>query len=216
LKKETITSAITAIVFLVVGFLVGYIYESHQKTATPATMVTPADTPSGATAQQGSTAGAQGAGAAGVQGLPPGHPPINLDSTIKTFEDAAAQNPKDPEPVLRLANLLYDNQRFQDAIGWYQKALKLDPKNVNARTDLGTVYFTLGRPQDALKEYKESLQIDPRHEPTIFNMIIINLEGTHDLAAARAAGEKLHALDPNYKGLDGLKQRLDAAQGGGR
>ncbi len=214
MKKETITTAITAIVFLVVGFLVGYIYESHQKPATPAAIVTPADSPSGATAQPG--AGAQGAGGGGVQGLPPGHPPLNLDSTIKAFEDAAAQNPQDPEPVLRLANLLYDNQRFQDAVEWYQKALKLDPKNVNARTDLGTVYFSLGRLQDALKEYKESLQIDPRHEPTIFNMIIVNLEGTHDLAAARAAWEKLHAMDPNYKGLDGLKQRLDAAQGGGR
>jgi tetratricopeptide (TPR) repeat protein len=216
LKKETITTAITAIVFLVVGFLVGYIYESHQKTATPATIVAPADTPSGGLAQANSNAAMPGNSSAGVQGLPPGHPPINLDSTIKAFEDAAAQNPQDPEPVLRLANLLYDNQRFQDAVEWYQKALKLDPKNVNARTDLGTVYFSLGRLQDALKEYKESLQIDPRHEPTIFNMIIVNLEGTHDLAAARAAWEKLHTMDPNYKGLDGLKQRLDAAQGGGR
>jgi tetratricopeptide (TPR) repeat protein len=208
LKKETVTTTITAIVFLVVGFLAGYIYESHQKTATPAAMVTPADTPSGAAAQQG-------AAGAGVQGLPPGHPPLNLDSTIQAFKDAAAQNPQDPEPALRLANLLYDNQRFQDAVEWYQKALKLDPKNVNARTDLGTAYFSLGRAQDALKEYKESLQIDPRHEPTIFNMIIVNLEGVHDLAAARAAWEKLHAMDPNYKGMDGLKQRLDAAQRGG-
>ena len=150
-----------------------------------------------------------------MQGLPPGHPPLNLDSTIKAFEDAAAQNPQDPEPVLRLANLLYDNRRFQDAVQWYQKALKLDPKNVNARTDLGTAYFSLGRPQDALKEYKQSLQIAPRHEPTIFNLIVVNLEGTHDLAAARAAWEKLHAMNPNYKGLDELQQRLDAAQRGG-
>ena len=205
MKKETVTTAITAIVFLVVGFLAGYIYESHQKTATPAAVVTPADSPSGA----------QGAAGADVQGLPPGHPPLNLDSTIKAFEDAAAQNPQDPEPVLRLANLLYDNRRFQDAVQWYQKALKLDPKNVNARTDLGTAYFSLVRPQDALKEYQQSLQIDPRHEPTIFNLIVVNLEGTHDLAAARAAWEKLHAMNPNYKGLDELQQRLDAAQRGG-
>jgi tetratricopeptide (TPR) repeat protein len=215
LKKETVTTAITALVFLVVGFLAGYIYESHRKTPTPAAVVAPADAPSGGTAQTGLDTSAQGSAAGGVQGLPPGHPPLNLDSTIKAFEDAAAQNPQDPDPALRLANLFYDNQRFQDAAEWYEKALKLDPKNVNARTDLGTVYFSLGRTEDALAEYKKSLQIDPRHEPTIFNTIIVNLEGTHDLAAARAAWEKLHAMNPDYKGLDGLKQRLDAAQGAG-
>jgi tetratricopeptide (TPR) repeat protein len=210
LKKETV---ITAIVFLGVGFLAGYIYDAHQKTAAPAAIVAPADAPSGGMAQPGSDAPAQGATGAGVQRLPPGHPPINLDSTIKAFEDQAAQNPQDPEPVLRLANLFYDNQRFQDAADWYQKALKLDPKNVNARTDLGTVYFSLGRPQDALSEYRKSLQVDPRHEPTIFNMIIVNLDGTHNLAAARAAWEKLHGMNPNYKGLDELKQKLEAAGG---
>jgi tetratricopeptide (TPR) repeat protein len=210
LKKETV---ITAIVFLGVGFLAGYIYDAHQRSAAPAAQVAPADAPPGAMAQAAPQAGAQEAAGASLQGLPPGHPPINIDSTIKAFEDQAAQNPQDPEPALRLANLFYDHQRYQDAADWYQKALKLDPKNVNARTDLGTVYFNLGRPQDALAEYKKSLAIDPRHEPTIFNLIIVNLEGTHNLAAARAAWEKLHAMNPNYKGLDELRQKLDTAGG---
>ncbi len=149
-----------------------------------------------------------------MQGLPPGHPPLNIAETIKALQDQAAQNPQDPDGPLRLANLFYDNQRFQEAADWYEKALKLDPKNVNARTDLGTAYFNLGRPQDALAEYKKSLELEPQHQPTIYNSIIVNLEGTHDLAAARAAWKKLNALNPNYKGLDGLKQRLDAAGGG--
>jgi TPR repeat protein len=199
LKKETI---ITAIVFLGVGFLAGYIYDAHQRSAEPAAV---AAAPSAA-----SPAGAPG-DPAGMGGLPPGHPPINIDSTVKALEEQAAQNPKDPQPPLMLANALYDHQRFQEAAEWYEKALALDPKNVNARTDLGTVYFSLGRPQDALAAYRQSLKIDPNHQPTIFNTIIVNLEGTHDVAAARAAWEKLHGMNPNYTGLDSLKQRLDAA-----
>jgi cytochrome c-type biogenesis protein CcmH/NrfG len=212
LKKETVVTAATAVIFLVVGFLAGYIYDQHQKTSAPAAAVAPGDAPSGGMAQAPSGAPAQGAAAGSMQGLPPGHPPINIDSTIQALEDQAAQSPQDPNAALRLANFFFDHQRFQDAVPWYEKALKLDPKNSDARTDLGTVYFNLGQPQKALEEYKKSLEADPRHEPTIYNMIIVYMEGMHDAAAARAAWEKLHAMDPNYKGLDSLKQKLDAAQ----
>jgi cytochrome c-type biogenesis protein CcmH/NrfG len=214
LKKETIVTAITAVVFLVVGFLAGYIFQAHQQASPQATgIVSAAGSPARA-AQDPSGQAAPSSQGATMQGLPPGHPPLNIASTIKTLEDQAAQNPQDSEAALRLANLFYDSQRFQEAADWYEKALKLDPNNANAHTDLGTTYFSLGRAQDALAEYNKSLELDPRHEPTIYNTIIVNLEGTHDLAAARAAWKKLHAMNPNYKGLDLLKEKLDAAAGG--
>jgi cytochrome c-type biogenesis protein CcmH/NrfG len=212
LKKETVVTAVTAVVFLAVGFLAGYIYDQHQRASAPAAVVAPGDSPSAGVAQASSGAMTQGAESGSTQGLPPGHPPIDVNSTIRVLEDQANQNPQDPEAALRVANFFYDHQRFQDAVPWYQKALKLDPKNADARTDLGTVFFSLGQPRQALEEYRKSLEIDPRHEPTIYNMIIVNMEGTHDVAAARAAWEKLHKLNPNYKGLDDLKQKLDLAQ----
>ena len=73
----------------------------------------------------------------------------------------AAQNPKDPDICLKLANYLYDQKQYDQSIEWYHRALALDPKNVNARTDLGTAYFYSGRSQDALAEYRKSLAIDP-------------------------------------------------------
>lgn len=209
LKKETI---ITAIVFFGVGFLAGYIYDAHQSSR-PQPAVSTATSPGTAGAGE-APGGAAGTSGSAMPGLPQGHPPIDVDSMIKALQDQAAQNPRDPEAPLRLANVLYDHQRYSDAVEWYQKALKLDPKNVNARTDLGTCFFNLGQPKQALAEYRESLRSDPRHEPTLFNLIVVNLEGTHDLAAARDAWQQLHRLNPNYSGLDQLKQRLDAAGGG--
>jgi len=192
LKKEIL---ITAIVFLGVGFLVGYVYNGHQHSE-PAPHVT------AASAQPSADQ---------MPGLPAGHPPINIDSMVQALETRAAQNPQDSGPALQLANLLYDHRQFQGAAKWYKKALTLEPHNVDARTDLGTCYFNLGHPQEALQEYRKSLDTAPRHEPTIFNMIIVNLEGTHDLAAARAAWEELHRLNPDYPGLNRLKQKLDSA-----
>jgi tetratricopeptide (TPR) repeat protein len=149
------------------------------------------------------------------QSLPEGHPPVDSAIVIKQLQDMAAQNPKDAEVRLKLANYLYDQHQFQQAIEWYQRSLELDPKNVSARTDLGTAYFYVGRPQDALREYRKSLEINPHHEPTLLNMVVVNLEGTHDLTAAQAAWDRLNRLNPSNPALASLKEKLDAARASG-
>lgn len=211
MKKETIITAVTAIVFLGVGFLAGYIYNAQRKSS-----VEPNMAPAGSPQPQDETpasAGTSASSSGGTSaGLPEGHPPIDMLDRTKVLEDEAAQNPKNPTPRLELANLLYDQKQYDKAIEWYRQALELDPKNINARTDLGTAYFYTGRPQDALKQYRKSLELDPRHESTLYNMIVVNLHGTHDLARAQEAWDKLHKLNPNYPGLDNLKQRLEAAR----
>jgi tetratricopeptide (TPR) repeat protein len=195
MKKETI---ITAIIFLAVGFLAGYVTDAQmhwngQKAA-------PTAAPPSEMQQQG---------------LPEGHPPIDSAAIIKQLEDMAAQNPKDADVRLRLADFLYDHRQYNRAIEWYKRALELDPGNVNARTDLGTAYFYMGRPQDALREYDKSLEIDPQHESTILNAIVVNLEGTHDLAAAQKAWDRLYKLNPNHPALAGLKKQINAASASG-
>jgi hypothetical protein len=213
MKKETI---ITAVIFLAVGFLAGYItdaqlnWNGHQKvaqTAAPSPDMPPAG--GAASAPPGMGAGMP------PHGLPEGHPAIDPSTIVKQLSSMAAQNPKDADVRLKLADYLYDQKQYSDAVQWYQQVLELDPKNVNARTDLGTAYFYLARPQDALREYDKSLALDPKHEATILNTIVVNLDGTHDLAAAQKAWNRLYELNPNHPALAGLKQRIDAARSGG-
>jgi cytochrome c-type biogenesis protein CcmH/NrfG len=211
MKKETI---ITAAIFLAVGFLAGYItdaqinWNSHEKAAqTAATLSEPP--------AQGATTPAPPGGAAPPQGLPEGHPPIDSAAIVKQLESMAAQNPKDPDVPLKLANFLYDQKQYAQSIEWYQRALQLSPKDVNARTDLGTAYFYMNRPQDALREYDKSLAIDPTHEQTLLNAIVVNLQGTHDLPAAEKAWARLYKQNPNHPALVGLKAQIDAARAAG-
>jgi tetratricopeptide (TPR) repeat protein len=204
-RKEIV---ITAIVFFGVGFLAGYIYDAQKNWNAQQKAVSTA-----APAGSGMPSGAAATG--GMQGLPEGHPPIGDPAVVKALEEQAAQSPQDADIRVKLANYLYDRQQWQPAVEWYQKALALDPKNVGARTDLGTAYFYLGRPRDALREYRQSLQTDPTHQPTIFNSIVVNLDGLHDVAAAQQAWDKLHRMNANYPGLDSLKARLDAARKSG-
>ena len=207
MKKETI---IASIVFFALGFLAGYIYDAQKNWNTLQRAVS-----AGASRAQGdmpSESAASEASGMTPQGLPEGHPPIDTAAIVQSLESEAAKNPKDPEPRLKFANFLYDQRQYGKAIEWYHKTLELDPKNVNARTDLGTAYFYSGRPQEALREYRKSLEIDPRHGPTLFNIIVVNLEGIRDLAAAQQTWERLEKLNPGYPGLDAMKQRLDAAR----
>ncbi len=232
MKKETI---ITAAVFLGVGFLAGYVYNAQRNAASTEAAasvqrlqeavrpgggsrdgVRGADTtPASADATQPdspTTSTAAPSGEPSSTGLPPGHPAIDAAARIRFLEEKAAKQPNDPKLRLQLANFFYDQKQFGQAIDWYERALELDSRNVNARTDLGTCYFNLGRPREAIREYGRSLALEPGHQPTLFNLIIANLEGTHDLAAAQAAWDRLHRLNPNYPGIEQLKQGLENAQ----
>jgi TolA-binding protein len=208
MKLETI---VTAIIFLSVGFLAGFFYKAQKQTSVtvPAAAVN-----ASAAAPVAGAAGMAGQGGGDVNpatGLPPGHPSLQVSEIIKNYQQSAEKDPKNPEIPLRLANYLYDQKLYNLAIPWYQRTLSIDPKNINARTDLGTAYFYTGQPQDALREYQKTLKISPDHQPTMFNMIVVNLEGTHDFRTAQKYWKELDRRNPNYPGLESLKEKLDAA-----
>lgn len=197
---------LTIVMALVIGFLAGYIYtnqvnwNAQRATAIPAV-------PSSGTLPPTSLDTA-------AAGLPEGHPPINPEPTIAAMKAEAAKDPNNLEKVVRLANFLYDNKRFTDAIEWYLKAVKLDPKNSNIQTDLGTAYYYNGDSNSALKHFELSLQTDPRHVQTIHNKFIVLLEGKKDIPAARNALKQLESIDPQNASLPTLREMLQRAEKG--
>jgi len=204
-KKETL---ITAVVFLSFGFLAGYVYRAQTAGGEAQAGAASPSAASGSGAATGATGASESA-------LPPGHPPLEDAAVVQTLEQHAEANPQDPAPALQLADYHYDHGNFGDAIVWYQKELQLDPKNVNASTDLGTCYYNVGRFEDALQQFHRSLAIEPQHQPTLYNLVVVNMAGKHDYKAAEAAYETLHRLNPNYPNLDQLKQKLDQVRTAG-
>ncbi len=209
MKIETI---VTAIVFFSVGFLAGFIYKSHGQAGVSAQAAVATAASSGSPSA-GAMASGSNTNINPKTGLPNGHPPLEVAQAIEKYQRQADLNPQNPQIPLRLANYLYDQHYFNLAIEWYQRSLTLNPKDVNARTDLGTSFFYVGQPQQAIAEYKKALALNPNHQPTMFNMIVVNLEGTHDLKTARKYWDELHRRNPNYPGLNEIKARLDAASG---
>lgn len=209
MKIETI---VTAIIFFSVGFLGGYIFKSELQTHVPAAAAA-VSTSSAAGSSSGATAAGGGNNINPSTGLPNGHPPLKVAQIIEDYAQQADKDPKNAQIPLQLANYLYDKKYFNLAIQWYQRSLNLNPRNSNALTDLGTSFFYTGQPQRAITQYKKALALNPKHQPTLFNMIVVNLEGTHDLPAANKYWRELDRLNPNYSGLKEIKERLDAATG---
>lgn len=123
---------------------------------------------------------------------------------IESLEQAVRQAPANPEPLLRLANLLHDAHFYLRAIGMYEQYLILQPSNADAIVDLGTTYFEMGL-SDSMKrgEYFKiasekilnALTIAPKHQLAFFNLGIIDLHRT-EMAKAIEWFKKCIAVDP--------------------
>ena len=142
---------------------------------------------------------------------------------VKALESVAGQNPNDAQPRVQLGNLYFDAEQYNQAITWYEQALKLNPRDPNVSTDLGVAYYYTNQPDRALSQFDASLAIDARHIKTLLNMGIVRAFGKQDLAGAAKAWEQVVAISPDSpegqaakKGLEGLKNAHPEAGAGGK
>jgi cytochrome c-type biogenesis protein CcmH/NrfG len=132
MRRESLGLAVAGTFF---GVLVGWIIGSQQAGTGPRPLGQPAAT----------TAPAAGTAAAA---------PLD-ENRARALQAQAESQPGDAAVRIELGNLYFDAERFQDAIRWYEDALKIDPKNPNASTDLGAAYHT--NQLTALRQFDVSL-----------------------------------------------------------
>ena len=193
MRRDT---AWVAAVCLILGGLIGYLLgvqftlQEHRNLADILTVNQTAVSPTG--------------------GLPEGHPPLVTQSDIETLKKSIEAAPQNSAMITELANKLYDAGRYQEAVGVYQRALQLEPNNVNVITDYGTALFYSGKPEEAIAQYNRSLEIDPRYVQSLHNLVIVNLQGKKDFAAAAAALNRLKGIDPNNPTIPELERMINS------
>jgi len=120
------------------------------------------------------------------------------EAQLRAYRDILARDPRNVQAAVGAGNLLYDAQRYHEAIGFYQQAFAGNPSDISVSTDLGTALWYAGRPDEALAQYEKSLALNATHAQTLFNIGIVRADGTHDPAGAVAAWERLLATNPTY------------------
>jgi tetratricopeptide (TPR) repeat protein len=193
MKSESIAFGIAGIAF---GLIAGWIIGTQQAPSRqPAAQATTASAPA-----QANTRAA-----------------VLDEAKVTALKSVAEREPANAKPRIELGNLYFDAERYDDAIAWYEAAVKLSPRDVNLSTDLGVCYYYTNQPDKALVQFDKSLAIDPKHAKTLLNLGIVRAFGKQDLAGATKAWEQVMAIDPNSPEGQAAKRALDtlrSAHGG--
>lgn len=149
-KIMTKDNILFAIVGVLLGFIIGFMFanNANQRAMQPATTA--------AAAQPNSQ-------------LPPDHPPItqtgaqgqdgmvDVQSAIKIAKD----QPDNFDAQMKAAEAFYQIQRFDDAMEYLNRAIKLKPDSYETMVILGNVNFDAGRYEEAEKWYTQALKLKP-------------------------------------------------------
>jgi cytochrome c-type biogenesis protein CcmH/NrfG len=196
MKPESIVIGVAGAVF---GLIVGWIIGTQQAPARPIVQAAAPAAQAPVSAPPAAAAGVDEAQAAALRSI-------------------AEKDPANVQSRVQLGNMYFDAERYQDAIQWYEAALKLDPKAVDVSTDLGVCFYYTNQPDRAVRQLEDSLRVDPRHAKTLLNLGIVKAFGMQDLAGATAAWEQVIKLDPNSQEAQAAQRslaNLQAAHPGG-
>ena len=190
MRTDSILFAVAGMLF---GVLVGFII-NEQRHAGRSTRAEPTQQPAPAPAAGG----------------PAQQAAVLDEARVQQLQMIANNDPANVDARVQLGNTYFDGERYQDAIKWYEEALKLDPKNVNASTDLGVSYYYSNQPDRALKQFDHSLSIDPRHTKTLLNQGIVRAFGKQDLDGATASWKRVVEIAPDSQEGQAAKRALDS------
>jgi tetratricopeptide (TPR) repeat protein len=175
-----------AAVCLLVGLAIGYFFRGSQSSTPKAEAIVAAPL-------------------SGIAGAPAGHGPT-LEQ-MKQMADQKAEpvlvklkaDPNNSDLLLQAGNIYKATHQFQDAIGYYDKALKANSKNVAARNEMASCLYYSGDVDGALAQLEQSLRDDPRNADALFNLGAIRLDAKKDAKGAVSAWQRLLQSNPDLE-----------------
>jgi cytochrome c-type biogenesis protein CcmH/NrfG len=172
-----------AVICLVVGLAIGYLFRGSQSPAAPAQ---PA-----ANARPAAPAGGIG-----------GHMP-SLEEMKKMADTKAAPlleklkgDSNNSDLLIQVGNIYKATHQFKEAATYYDKALQVDPKNVAIRTEMASTLYYNGDVDGAISQLQQALRYDPKDANSLFNLGMIKWQGKQDSKGAVAAWQQLLKSNP--------------------
>jgi hypothetical protein len=110
---------------------------------------------------------------------------------INELKRRVQADPRDLEALVRLADVYYEVGMWQQAAGYYERALTLRPDDPNLLTDLGISYRGLREFDRALEQFSRAQRVDPRHWQSLFNTAVV---AAFDVGRFDLADQALRAI----------------------
>lgn len=122
------------------------------------------------------------------------------DEALEAYKQAAALQPKDPEPHLGAGALLEKENHFADAEAEYRQALVLDPHSADALIGLSNLYMRGQRFADAEESLQKLVVLQPGNAGAHMQLGRVMAASGHDDAAVAELQTALK-LQPNDPAL---------------
>ncbi len=172
-----------AVISLVVGLAIGYLFRGSQSPALPAQ---PA-----ANIQPSASSG-------GMSGEMP-----SLDQMKQMADKKAAPlleklktDPANKQLLIQVGNIYKATHQFKEAAGYYGKALQADPTDVAIRTETASCLYYSGDVEGAISQLQVALQYNPQDANSLFNLGLFKWKGKQDSNGALAAWRQLLKSNP--------------------
>ena len=107
-----------------------------------------------------------------------------------------------------LANAYYEQNRYGDAITYFEEALKLDQSDPKSYNNLGNCYDRTGRPEAAIPLFKKALEIRP-NDAMVYTNLGVAYDRLGQLDSAVAAQTRSVELMPTPLGYTNLANVLE-------
>ena len=119
-----------------------------------------------------------------------------------------------PKHYLILGNYMYIEDKYEDALNYYEKALKIDPNFTYAWINKGIVFKSIGKyDDDAVKYYDKLVTLDSQNKETWINEI----EECKNRASNVSRFEYLAGYDSNLQvRIEAIKALAELKQGASR
>ncbi len=115
---------------------------------------------------------------------------------ILQLEDFLKENPDNAEAWVRLGNIFFDTDRFNDAIDAYERSLELAPGNPYVLTDLGVMHRRNKSPEKAIESFDRAIAAQPDFETARFNKGVVLMHDFNDIPSAIKVWEELVEINP--------------------
>lgn len=142
-----------------------------------------------------------------------GPPPLD-EARVQALTTILSSDPTNAGAAIELGSTYFEAEQFEEAVDWYEEALRLDPKSAEASTQLGMTFFFTRGADPALEQLERSLEIDPSHPRTLLSKGIVLWQGKQDLEGAAEAWQTLVALAPDSPEAQAAQQGLQAIAAG--
>ena len=99
---------------------------------------------------------------------------VRLEEAEYHLRKAAALASKDPEPRLKLAEILLLKREYTDAMGWANDALRLDQQHAQGYFLKGWIHMEAGDTALAISSYRTAIEQDPSMQEAFIQLGVLH------------------------------------------